>query len=35
MEGQEVEFEIESTPKGPEAVRVSPLRAGGKPETGY
>jgi CspA family cold shock protein len=28
MEGQEVEFEIESTPKGPEAVRVSPLGAG-------
>jgi CspA family cold shock protein len=24
-EGQEVEFEIETTPKGPEAVRVSPL----------
>ena len=32
-EGQEVEFEIETTPKGPEAVRVSPLRAGAKPET--
>jgi len=28
MEEQEVEFEIESTPKGPEAVRVSPLGAG-------
>jgi CspA family cold shock protein len=35
MEGQEVEFEIETTPKGPEAVRVSPLRAGAKPETEY
>ena len=34
-EGQEVEFEIEATPKGPEAVRVSPLRAGAKPETEY
>jgi CspA family cold shock protein len=28
QEGQEVEFEIETTPKGPEAVRVSPLRTG-------
>lgn len=27
QEGQTVEFEIESTPKGPEAVRVSPLGA--------
>jgi len=35
QEGQEVEFEIESTPKGPEAVRVSPLRAGAKPGTEY
>ena len=35
MEGQEVEFEIEATPKGPEAVRVSPLGAGAKPETEY
>ena len=26
-EGQKVEFEIEATPKGPEAVRVSPLGA--------
>ena len=26
QEGQEVEFELEATPKGPEAVRVSPLR---------
>ena len=34
-EGQEVEFEIEATPKGPEAVRVSPLRAGAKPGTEY
>jgi CspA family cold shock protein len=34
-EGQEVEFETEATPKGPEAVRVSPLRAGAKPETEY
>jgi CspA family cold shock protein len=24
-EGQKVEFEVETTPKGPEAVRVSPL----------
>jgi CspA family cold shock protein len=35
MEGQEVEFEIEATPKGPEAVRVSPLGAGAEPETEY
>ena len=35
MEGQEVEFEIETTPKGPEAVRVSPLRGGARPETEY
>ena len=35
MEGQEVEFEIEATPKGPEAVRVSPLRAGPRPRTEY
>ena len=28
--GQEVEFEIESTPKGPEAIRVSPLKAEAK-----
>jgi CspA family cold shock protein len=35
QEGQEVEFEMESTPKGPEAVRVSPLRAGAKPGTEY
>jgi CspA family cold shock protein len=28
QEGQEVEFEIEASPKGPEAVRVSPLRTG-------
>lgn len=34
-EGQEVEFEIEATPKGPEAVRVSPLRAGAKPGIAY
>ena len=34
-EGQEVEFEIEATPKGPEAIRVSPLRAGAKPGTEY
>jgi CspA family cold shock protein len=34
-EGQEVEFEIEATPKGPEAVRVAPLRADGKPQTEY
>ena len=34
-EGQEVEFEIEATPKGPEAVRVSPLRAGAKHGTEY
>ena len=34
-EGQEVEFEVEDTPKGPEAVRVSPLRADAKPETEY
>jgi CspA family cold shock protein len=34
-EGQEVEFEIGATPKGPEAVRVSPLRAGAKPGTEY
>ncbi len=34
-EGQEVEFEIEATPKGPEAVRVSPLRTGSKPGTEY
>ena len=33
QEEQEVEFEIESTPKGPEAVRVSPPRAGAKPGT--
>lgn len=32
-EGQEVEFEIEAAPKGPEAVRVSPLKAGAKPGT--
>ncbi|HID63915.1 MAG TPA: hypothetical protein EYP49_14435 [Anaerolineae bacterium] len=32
-EGQEVEFEIETTPKGPEAVRVSLLGAGAQPET--
>ena len=35
QEGQEVEFEMESTPKGPEAVRVSPLRAGAEPGTEY
>ena len=35
MEGQEVEFEIETTPKGPEAVRVSPLRADARPRTEY
>ncbi|TEU13063.1 MAG: cold shock domain-containing protein [Anaerolineales bacterium] len=35
MEGQEVEFEIETTPKGPEAVRVSPLRADAMPRTEY
>lgn len=35
QEGQAVEFEIESTPKGPEAVRVSPLRASAKLETEY
>jgi CspA family cold shock protein len=34
-EGQKVEFEIEATPKGPEAVRVSPLGAGTKPEAEY
>jgi CspA family cold shock protein len=34
-DGEEVEFEIEDTPKGPEAVRVSPLRAGAEPETEY
>ena len=34
-EGQQVEFEIEATPKGPEAVRVSPLRAGGMPGPEY
>jgi len=34
-EGQEVEFEIEATPKGPEAVRVSLPRAGAKPRTEY
>jgi CspA family cold shock protein len=34
-EGQEVEFEIEATSKGPEAVRVSPLRAGPRPRTEY
>jgi len=34
-EGQEVEFEIEDTPKGPEAVRVSPLRPGAKPGLEY
>jgi CspA family cold shock protein len=34
-EGQEVEFEIEATPKGPEAVRVTPLRTGPRPETEY
>jgi CspA family cold shock protein len=34
-EGQEVEFEIETTPKGPEAVKVSPLRAGPRPQTEY
>jgi CspA family cold shock protein len=34
-EGQKVEFEIEAAPKGPEAVRVSPLRAGAKPGTEY
>lgn len=28
--GQEVEFEIESTPKGPEAIRVSPLKTEAK-----
>jgi CspA family cold shock protein len=32
---QEVEFEIEATPKGPEAVRVSPLGAGTEPEPEY
>jgi CspA family cold shock protein len=35
QEGQEVEFEIETTPKGPEAVRVSTLRAGARSETEY
>ena len=35
MEGQEVEFEVEASPKGPEAVRVSPLGAGAEPETEY
>jgi len=34
-EEQEVEFEIEATPKGPEAVRVSPLRTDAKPGTEY
>jgi CspA family cold shock protein len=34
-EGQEVEFEIEATPKGPEAVRVSPLGPGTKPGLEY
>jgi CspA family cold shock protein len=34
-EGQEVEFEIEATPKGPEAVRVSPLRPDAKPGLEY
>jgi len=34
-EGQEVEFEIETTPKGPEAVRVSPLRVDARPRTEY
>ncbi len=34
-EGQQVEFEIEATPKGPEAVRVSPVRAGGRPRPEY
>jgi CspA family cold shock protein len=35
QKGQEVEFEIEATPKGPEAVRVSPLRADAKLEAEY
>jgi CspA family cold shock protein len=35
MEGQEVEFEIETTPKGPEAVKVSPLRVDAMPRTEY
>lgn len=34
-EGEEVELEIQDTPKGPEAVRVSPLGAGARPETEY
>ncbi len=34
-EEQEVEFEIEATSKGPEAVRVSPLSASAKPGTEY
>jgi CspA family cold shock protein len=33
--GQDVEFEIAATPKGPEAVSVSPLGAGAEPETEY
>ena len=35
QEGQEVEFEMESTPKGPEAVRVSPSESGREARTEY